>query len=237
MSKLVSDLFAATNESAPARLTDLKSSGDLPPDFEIDGCSLTESSNGPYEPGDRVQLEMTWTNQKLGHSGNLANYSGNYTEQGSSGGEVTPAGTSLYPTIEYDVDSGAADGDYDIFATYDENFNGGGTNVGVQQTVTVTVESFSISLSATDGLNAGEIQLDLTINSGTADYDVDIDRGTSSGGPYGTDVVTTTETSTGSYQYTDSGLTTGTTYYYQATVTEDSGNGDQDTATDSEDAP
>lgn len=237
MAKLVSDLIDATNQSAPAKLTDLKSSGDLPDDFEIGGCTLTESSSGPYEPGDRLSLKMTFSNQKAGHSGNLGNYSGNYTEQGSSGGEVTPASTSLYPTIEFDVDSNATNGDYDIFATYDENFNSGATNVGTQQSVTVTVEGFSITLSASPGLNSGEIQLDLQINAGTADYDVDIDRGTSSGGPYGTDVVTTTETSTGSYQYFDTGLSSNTTYYYKATVTEDSGGGDQDTNTANETAP
>jgi len=170
MSKLVSDLFAATNQSAPARLTDLKASGDLPPDFEIDGCSLIESSSGPYEPGDRVQLEMTWTNQKSGHQGTISGYAPNYSETGSSGGEVTPAGTSIYPIIEYDVDLSAADGDYDIFATYDEPFNSGATNVGTQQTVTVTVKGFAISLGAAPSTQ-NEIALSLDITSGDPDYD------------------------------------------------------------------
>jgi hypothetical protein len=224
MAKLVSDLFAATNQSAPAKLTDLKSTGDLPDDFEIGGCTLTESSSGPYQPGDRLSLKMTWTNQKSGHSGNLANHSGNYTETGSSGGEVTPAGTSIYPVIEYDVDSGAADGDYDIFATYDESFNGAATNVGTQQTVTVTVKGFAISLGAAPSTQ-NEIALSLDITSGDPDYDVTIDRGTSSGGPYGTNVVNATETSTGTKSYTDSGLSSQTTYYYKATVTENNGSG------------
>jgi hypothetical protein len=236
MAKFVSDLIDATNQSAPAKLTDLKSSGDLPDDFEIGGCTLTEDSSGPYEPGGLVVLKMTFSSQKAGHSGNLGNYSGNYTETGSSGGEITPAGTTLYPSIEYDVDSGAADGDYDIFATYDENFNSGATDVGVQQTVTITVEDFTVSLTAKDGLQTGEIELILDINSGTADYDVNIDRGTSQGS-YPSDAVDATETSTGSYSYFDSGLSSGTKYYYKAKVTDENGNGDLATDTASETAP
>jgi len=224
MSKLVSDLFAATNQSAPARLTDLKSSGDLPDDFEIGGCTLTENSSGPYQPGDRLSLKMTFSSQKAGHSGNLANYSGNYTEQGSSGGEITPASTSLYPVIEFDVDSSAANGDYDIYATYDEPFNSGATNVGTQQTVTVTVKGFAISLGAAPSTQ-NEIALSLDITSGDPDYDVTIERGTSSGGPYNTTVVNATETSAGNKSYTDSGLSSQTTYYYKATVTENNGSG------------
>jgi hypothetical protein len=88
MAKFVSDLIDATNQSAPTTLTNLKSSGDLPPDFEIDGCSLTETSNGPYQPGDKVQLEMTWTGQEAGHQGTISGYAPNYSEQGSSGGRL-----------------------------------------------------------------------------------------------------------------------------------------------------
>jgi hypothetical protein len=233
MAKFVSDLIDATNQSAPTTLTNLKSSGDLPPDFEIDGCSLTETSNGPYQPGDKVQLEMTWTGQEAGHQGTISGYAPNYSEQGSSGGEVTPAGTSIYPVIEYDVNSNASDGDYDIFATYDEPFNSGATNVGVQQSVTITVKGFAISLGAAPSTQ-NEIALSLDITSGDPDYDVLIERGTSSGGPYGTTVVNTTETSSGNKSYTDGGLNSQTTYYYKATVTENNGNGE--TLTDTSNA-
>src|SRR5262249_41017218 len=63
---------------------------------------------------------------------------------------------------------------------------------------------------------ATKIKLTWTASSGAASYNVL--RGTATGGPYGT--VATNVTST---NYTDTGLTNGTTYYYVVTATNSAG--------------
>lgn len=234
MAKLASDLFSATSLSSPASLDDLMTSGTVPPDFEIDSVdSHQEDSSGPYQPGEVIQTSIAFGGQEDGHSANLAAYDGNHTFNGSSGGEVTPQSTQdILPSIEWDVDSNASDGSYTIGVVYDENFNSGATDMGVEKTLTVTVKGFSISFGV-GPLSSTEMTLDLTIESGDPDYDVLIERSDANDGTYEDTVVNTTETSTGTYSYTDSGLNSGTTYYYKATVTDNSGSGETLTDTDS----
>jgi len=92
-------------------------------------------------------------------------------------------------------------------------------------------KNFSISLGAAPFTN--QIDLDLIIDNGVPDYDVTIERDKDSDFTDGdeTTVVSTTETSEGTYTYSDGGLTSGTTYYYKATVVDESGTGDTRTAT------
>jgi hypothetical protein len=95
-------------------------------------------------------------------------------------------------------------------------------------------KNYSISLGAAAGSDS-QIDLDLTIDNGVPDYDVAIVRDKDSDFSDGdeTTVVDTTETAEGTYTYSDTGLSSGTTYYYKATVVDESGNGDTRTDTDS----
>ena len=236
MAKLASELESAVKESAPTSLEDIKgTSGEVPDDFEIDGVDdLIEDTSGPYEPGDTVRGEITFTGQKDGHLGNLAAYEGNYSYQESDSGDVTPKDLQdLFPLIEWEVADDASDGDHTVYATYDEPFNSGATDVGVQQSLTVTVEGYNVDVSASP-LSDTEIEVEYDITNGTPDYSVEIYRKLDSDSSYpSTPEHTDTHSSEGTFTWTDSGLDDGTTYDYKVEVTDDTGEtvSDEDSAT------
>lgn len=228
MAKLVSDLFSAVGQSTPGVVSSFATTPALiPDDFEITSVAgLVEVGSGPYEPGEEFRVEMTFNGAGSQHSA-LASHSGNYTQQGSSGGEVTPLATQgVYPEIRFEVDSAAADGDYEIYATYDEDFNAAESGVGVQQIITVTVEGFSVSVSASPQSDT-EIDVSYDITNGTADYDVVIERKLDgeADSAYST-IHTDTHTSEGTYSHLDTGLDDTETYWYRVTVTDESGAGE-----------
>jgi len=94
-------------------------------------------------------------------------------------------------------------------------------------------KNFNISMGLAPAPN--QIDIDLTIDDGVPEYDVTIERDRDSDFSDGdeTTVVNTTESTEGTKSYTDSGLQSGTTYYYKATVVDENGGGDTRTVTKS----
>jgi len=227
MAKLATDLSTAAGLTDPSQFTDLKSSGQVPDDFEIDGVAGVVDNTGKsaYEPGQTALLEVTFTGARAGFS-SLSGTQSNYTFSLPS--ELSVIDDTILPSFEVEVSSSASDGTYTVGVTYDEPFNAGETDVGTQQTIDITVAGYSVSLSARPASQTS-IDLTLDITAGDPSYSVVIDRGTAPGS-YPTNVVNTTESSAGTKTYTDSGLSSGTQYYYKATVTENGGDTDSSTA-------
>lgn len=230
MAKTATDLSTAAGLTDPSRFTDLKSSGQVPDDFEIDGVAGLQDNTGgqPYEPGESFLVEMTFNGQKSGHAGNLDNVLANYSFNAST--NITVKDNSLLPVVEWEVDSSAPDGTETIGETYDEPFNSGATDVGVEQTLDVSIEGYNVDVSASPD-SSSEITVTYDITNGDPDYSVEIYRKQSSDSSYpSTPEHTETQTSEGQYTWQDSGLQSATSYDYKVEVTDNSGTLVSDTA-------
>lgn len=223
-------LWEALDVTAPYNL-DAAAGGvddwDFPSDWSISGVAgLVEVASGPYDQGEIVQIEMTFTGAGQHHD-QISTVPANYTFQGSSGGEITTSSKQTAPTLEYQVDSDAADGTYTVYATYDEAYNtqGGASGMGVQQSIDLEVVAYKVTLTASAASDT-EINLNYEIESGVPDYNIEIYRKLDSDASYpSTPIHTDTHTSDGTYSHTDGGLDQNSTYDYMIECTENGGSG------------
>lgn len=233
MAREATVLSSAAGETDPTKFTDLKSSGTVRPDFEVDAVSgLTDNTGGsPYEPGDSILIEITFSGQEDGHAGNLDNTQGNHTFNSSSNIDVKD--TSLLPTVEWEVASGAPDGTETIGHTYSEGYNASATDVGVEQTIDIAIEGYNVSVAAAPDSQT-EISVDYEITNGDPKYYVDINRKKDASSSF-TLIKEETRASEGTYTFSDSGLDSTTEYDYKVEVTDNSDAGttvsDSDSAT------
>jgi fibronectin type 3 domain-containing protein len=157
-------------------------------------------------PGN-AQVSLSWTASSGATSYNLKRS----TTSGGPYATVAPGVT----TTSY-TDAGLTNGTTYYYVVSAVNSCGEGSNsTQVSATPAVTVPATPTGLTATAGPGAKKITLSWTGSSGATSYKVQ--RGTASGGPY-TPIATTTATG-----FTNTGLTSGTTYYYVVSAVNSAG--------------
>jgi len=184
-------------------VTPANASGDGANSAEATTATIPSAPTGPAATGGIGQIALTW-NPTTG----ATTY--NVLRATSSNGSYTTIASGVSSTSY--TDTSVASGTtyyYAVTAT-----NGSGTSANSSQVNAITAPDSPAPITATGG--NGQIALSWSASTGAASYSVL--RATSSNGSYTTVATGITETS-----YTDTGLSSGTTYYYAITATNGSG--------------
>jgi autotransporter-associated beta strand protein len=198
-------------------VTATNGSGSSANSLQVNAITAPDSPGSITATGGNGQVALSWT-----ASTGAASYSVLRTT--SSNGTYTTVATGLTGTSY--TDTGLADGTsyyYAITAT-----NGSGSSANSAQVNTITIPAAPTGPSATGGTS----QVALTWNASTGASTYNVLRATSANGTYTSVATALTGTS-----YTDTGLSSGTTYYYAVTATNGSGSSANSTQVNAVPAP
>ena len=170
------------------------------------GISVPAAPSGLAAAAGNAQVSLTWS-----ASNGAASYS--VQRATASGGPYTQIAT---PTATNYTDSGVTNGTTYYYVASAVN-SAGASAYSSQVSATPTAPAMPPAAPTGLAATAGNAQVNLTWSGSTGATSYSVQRGTASGGPY-TQIATPTATN-----YTDSGVTNGTTYYYVASAVNTAG--------------
>jgi fibronectin type 3 domain-containing protein len=198
-------------------ITATNGSGSSANSSQVNAITAPDAPASITATGGNGQIALSWS-----ASAGAASY--NVLRATSSNGSYTTVATGLTGTSY--TDTGLADGTtyyYAVTAT-----NGSGSSANSAQVNTITIPAAPTSPAATGGTS----QIALTWNASTGAATYNVLRATSANGSYTTVASALTGTS-----YNDTGLASGTTYYYVITATDGSGSSANSTQVNAITAP
>lgn len=205
-----------TPESGSSDLGGWLSAGWVYDAVELDGPATTTAPAAPTgltaTAASSSQINLSWT-----ASSGATSY--NVLRATTSGGPYSTVATGVTTTTYSDTGLTASTTYYYVVQAVNGVGTSGNSNEASATTqAAATVPAAPTALTATAARKAGKISLSWTQSTGSGLTNNKVYRGTTTGGPYS--LVATISPTT---SYNDSGLTSGTTYYYVVTAVNSAG--------------